>query len=167
MYSEINASSNALTNSIIAYLNLRGFNVWRNNTGKGYGLSQISAIKAGAKPRPIEFGKPDSPDIIGYDPKGVFVGLEIKAVSKKRTDGQTEFVNHAAKAGAFCCFIETFEGFLEVFNARYNRKQYEEQYKVSMVKCDLCNHKWTSVRPKDTEKLECPNCLVIGYFEES
>lgn len=124
-YSEINASSNALTKSIIAYLNFRGFKVWRNNTGKGYGLSQKAAIKAGANPRPIEFGKLNSPDIMGYDPNGFFVGLEVKAVSKKRTDGQIEFVNHAEKAGAFCHFIETFEGFLEVFNARYlqNNKQ--------------------------------------------
>jgi len=120
MYEKINHDSNLLTKSIIDFLNHRNFNVWRNNTGVGYGLSQIPLIKAGGKPRPIEFGKKNSSDIIGYDPQGFFVGLEVKAKSKKRSEGQIEFINHAAKAGAKVAFIETFEQFLVFFNQRYN-----------------------------------------------
>lgn len=41
----------------------------------------------------------------------------------------------------------------------------KEKLEVSQVKCDLCSKEWTAVRPLGTEKLECPNCENIVYFE--
>lgn len=38
-------------------------------------------------------------------------------------------------------------------------------HEVSKVKCDLCGYEWIAVRPEGVEKLECPNCNNIGYFE--
>lgn len=38
-------------------------------------------------------------------------------------------------------------------------------HEASMVKCDLCNYKWTAVRPEGVEKLECPKCGNVGCFE--
>lgn len=38
-------------------------------------------------------------------------------------------------------------------------------YEVSLVKCDLCGHKWVAVRSPETEKLECPKCGNIVYYE--
>jgi DNA-directed RNA polymerase subunit RPC12/RpoP len=38
-------------------------------------------------------------------------------------------------------------------------------YETSLVECDLCSYKWVAVRPKDTEKLECPNCSNIVHYE--
>lgn len=36
---------------------------------------------------------------------------------------------------------------------------------VSMVQCDLCNHKWVAVRPQGLKELECPNCNNVTTFE--
>ena len=44
-----------------------GFFVWRNNTG---------CVKQGS--RFIKFGLKGSPDIIGFTPKGIFIGVECK-----------------------------------------------------------------------------------------
>jgi hypothetical protein len=33
------------------------------------------------------------------------------------------------------------------------------------VKCDLCSHKWIAVYHCDSDKLECPNCENMVYFE--
>lgn len=38
-------------------------------------------------------------------------------------------------------------------------------FETSLVKCDLCAYEWVAVRPKYTEKLECPNCSNITNFE--
>jgi DNA-directed RNA polymerase subunit RPC12/RpoP len=38
-------------------------------------------------------------------------------------------------------------------------------YETSLVECDLCSYKWVAVRPKDTDKLECPNCNNIVHYE--
>ena len=38
-------------------------------------------------------------------------------------------------------------------------------YEVSLVKCDLCNHKWTAVRIAGLEILQCPNCKNMVNFE--
>lgn len=35
----------------------------------------------------------------------------------------------------------------------------------SRVKCDLCNHEWVAVYKCDCEKLECPNCRNISFYE--
>lgn len=41
----------------------------------------------------------------------------------------------------------------------------EEKWEASEVQCDICNHTWVAVRPFKTPKLECPNCSIIGNFE--
>jgi protein-arginine kinase activator protein McsA len=41
----------------------------------------------------------------------------------------------------------------------------KDLHEVSSVQCDLCSYKWVAVRPKDTEKLECPNCNNIVNYE--
>ncbi len=33
------------------------------------------------------------------------------------------------------------------------------------VKCDLCSHEWVAVRHDNSERLECPNCKNMVYFE--
>lgn len=45
-------------------------------------------------------------------------------------------------------------------------KDYEsDPHEVSKVKCDLCGFGWIAVRPEGLEKLECPNCANMVYFE--
>lgn len=33
------------------------------------------------------------------------------------------------------------------------------------VKCDLCSYVWTAVYHEGCDKLECPNCNNLSYFE--
>lgn len=40
-----------------------------------------------------------------------------------------------------------------------------DPHEVSTVECDLCSHQWVAVRPLGLEKLECPNCGNMVYFE--
>ncbi len=40
-----------------------------------------------------------------------------------------------------------------------------DPHEVSQVKCSVCNHSWTAVRPKGLQKLECPNCEGLVDFE--
>lgn len=44
-------------------------------------------------------------------------------------------------------------------------QQIIDKHEYSNVKCDLCSHEWVAVRPLGLEKLECPNCANIVYFE--
>lgn len=41
----------------------------------------------------------------------------------------------------------------------------EDLWEASLVRCDLCSHEWVAVRPLGLEKLECPNCENMVYFE--
>ena len=40
-----------------------------------------------------------------------------------------------------------------------------DPHEVSQVKCSVCNNSWVAVRPKGLQKLECPNCSNMVYFE--
>ena len=42
----------------------------------------------------------------------------------------------------------------------------EVLFEASLVCCDLCGYKWAAVRPMGIEKLECPNCSNMVYFED-
>lgn len=35
----------------------------------------------------------------------------------------------------------------------------------SKVKCDLCGYAWVAVYHKSSEKLECPNCKNMVYYD--
>ncbi len=41
----------------------------------------------------------------------------------------------------------------------------DNKHEVSLVKCDICNHEWVSVRPEGLTELECPNCSNMVQFE--
>lgn len=58
--------------------------------------------------------------------------------------------------GAFCG---------KVYDIPYCELQKHEPHEVSKVKCYLCNSEWVAVRPKETPKLECPNCKNVANFE--
>jgi hypothetical protein len=90
-------SPNSLNDAIIAYLQLRGCTVWRNNTGAG----RIS--RPGGRSTFIRFGYKGSGDVIGYTPGGRFVSVEGKAGSGRATPEQREFIESVSKAGGFAC----------------------------------------------------------------
>jgi len=39
-------------------------------------------------------------------------------------------------------------------------------WKGNKVKCDLCAHEWVAVHHASCDKLECPNCRNMAYFED-
>jgi len=54
-------------------------------------------------------------------------------------------------------YIPEYEKYLE---------ENEEIWTSDYIQCDLCNHKWTSVYPKELDRLECPNCSNMVMFEK-
>jgi hypothetical protein len=42
-----------------------------------------------------------------------------------------------------------------------------KEWIVEEVKCDLCAHEWIAVHHIKSEKLECPNCENLAYFEST
>lgn len=36
---------------------------------------------------------------------------------------------------------------------------------ASIVECDLCGYEWIAVFDPECEKLECPNCGNMVYYE--
>ena len=61
------SKSNILTQYILTFLTDRGWEVWRNNSGK---------IKIGS--RYVRMSPTGSGDIIGHDPFGCYVHIEVK-----------------------------------------------------------------------------------------
>jgi hypothetical protein len=64
--------------------------LWKNNTGAGYGFS--GGI--------IHFGLKGSPDIIGFDDKGTFIGIEVKTGNAKQNKHQKAFQEACKLHGA-------------------------------------------------------------------
>ena len=40
-----------------------------------------------------------------------------------------------------------------------------EGWKTSRVKCDLCAEEWNAVHHVDTEKVQCPMCYNVTFYE--
>lgn len=83
------------------WLKMQGAFVWRNNT------RTVMVAGKGGKPRPMFFGLPGSPDIIGVLPGGRFIGVECKKPLGPRggtngsvqSDDQRAFQNECEKVG--------------------------------------------------------------------
>lgn len=71
-----------IVKSCIHWLLLHRCFVWRHNTG---------AYTPEDGDRFIRYGKTGSPDIIGLNPQGRFLGIECKRLGKKQTDYQVQF----------------------------------------------------------------------------
>jgi hypothetical protein len=67
-----------ITNEALLKLKALGCTVWRHNN---------SAIK-----RRKNVATPGIPDIIGYDPKGRFIGCEVKKIGDKFSEDQKQFL---------------------------------------------------------------------------
>ena len=66
------AVENSVTKACVAYLSIKGAFVWRNNS------RTVMVPGKGGKPRPMFFGYPGSPDILGVLPGGRMIGVECK-----------------------------------------------------------------------------------------
>jgi hypothetical protein len=100
------AKANELTAAIVDYLNLNGFEAWRQNN------AAIFDTKTG-KHRAF-VGKLGLPDIIGYHKKtAVWIAVEVKAGKDKLSDDQRRFLADLKKAGGIAIEARTFDQFLK------------------------------------------------------
>ena len=76
-----------LTTAVMDALTLKGYVVWRNNSGKAR--------------RNVRMAPPGTPDIIGYAPNGTFVGVEIKAEDDELSDTQRGWLDRAGGCGCY------------------------------------------------------------------
>ena len=83
-----------LVKACIAYLNLKGYEVLRNNTGLF-----IFHNKDG-KPRAVRIGLKGSPDIIACSPDGRFIAVECKTGRNRLTAYQKAFLERLRKKNA-------------------------------------------------------------------
>jgi hypothetical protein len=84
--------------SILHYLVLKGYFVWRNNTGAFGGESRNGKrwwVRSGCK---------GSGDIIGLTKKGHFLSIEVKRCGRKLTEDQERFMNRINENGG-CAFL--------------------------------------------------------------
>ena len=70
---------------ILDFLTLRDCFVWRNNTGQ---FQKEYTNSKGIKKRYfIKTGLIGSPDIIGFTPSGMFIGVEVKTAKSSKSRG--------------------------------------------------------------------------------
>jgi len=82
-----------LTAAVIETLTLHGYTVWRNNAGRSQNNVRLSPS--------------GTPDVIGYDREGRFVGVEIKAGRDKPRESQIEWMAKAQQAGCRVCVVRS------------------------------------------------------------
>ena len=99
-------TANDLTQFIILFLNERGWDVWRNNSG---------VVKTGSYA--IHLSPAFSGDIIGSDPDGRYVHIEVKVDNDILSKGQIDTLYKIAKSRyGITCVARTKEQFLKWFH---------------------------------------------------
>lgn len=127
-------TTNDLTRSVITYLNLHGWKVWRNNTtgvfDMGRAPKEIMKMCTGAKPTAKSiitvlrscFNKNPAnergiPDIIGFHKKtGRFIGVEVKTGKDKLSHYQERFKDTAERSNAIYITAKDIDQFFEDYN---------------------------------------------------
>lgn len=118
-------SEKAIQNdTLIAITALPGLMAWRNNTGQAWqgelrraGIGQLVRVERGmvilGNARPIRFGIPGSPDIIGvYNQRGF--GLEMKTRTGRQREEQAKFQAAWERAGGLYGLPRSVEDALAV-----------------------------------------------------
>jgi len=91
------ASELAIQKAILDYLKLRQIFCWRNNSGARKFAYQRKDGKV--TNNFFQWGKTGSGDIIGMTRDGRFLSIEVKALGKKPTEAQEEFMAEVQKNG--------------------------------------------------------------------
>lgn len=123
--------ANALTKSVLDYMTMQGFKVWRQNN--------IATFDAKIKSYRKFTGLKGVPDVIGYcKSTGVFVAIEVKAGKDKLSPEQKIFLSDSQNAGcmSFCC-VDNINGLIHAVEAF--RKGQEQKELVSNCCSDFVN----------------------------
>lgn len=106
-------TANELTTQIVSYLNLTGFDVWRQNTVGKVAGRYLSAKKG-------------IPDICGFQKvTGKAVYIEVKIGKDKLSSEQTKFLFEANRHNCYSIVAHTFEQFLlelDLYNFKFKNK---------------------------------------------
>ena len=86
-------SESAILKSCLHYLNLRGIEAFRMNTG----MAMLPG--RGGKLQPVRFGKKGLPDICGYLDGGRALFVEVKSATGKLRPEQVVFLERAERCG--------------------------------------------------------------------
>lgn len=97
------AESGALTKAAIRLLTMRGYFVWRQNTGS------LFAPIGGGRYRPVQISVPGIADICGVSPRGRAVYFEVKVGADKMRDTQIAFRDAVVKRGALYVEVRCIE----------------------------------------------------------
>ena len=135
-------SANQLTKSIIAYLNVNGWDAWRQNNGsypdprtlssKIIGLCKsrrVPTLKEVQKLisstyRKVKTHKKGIPDIIGFNKNsGLFICVEVKIGSDKLSPEQTYFLSQAKRSGAISIEARSLEDVVVVIRELKNKQK--------------------------------------------
>jgi hypothetical protein len=103
-----------LVPEILAYLKLLGFRCWRCNSGK---------VRVGR--HWVRLAPEGTPDIIGFDRSGVFIGIECKRERGRTSvrDEQAEFVQAVIAAGGFGMVARSVQDVADAVEARRRGKE--------------------------------------------
>lgn len=136
--------ANALTKSVLDYMTMQGFKVWRQNN--------IAAFDAKIKSYRKFTGLKGVADVIGYcKSTGVFVAVEVKAGKDTLSPEQKIFLADSKNAGcmSFCCVdnINALIYAVEDFRSHQEEKEkcsnccsasFSEPCKNMTATCDDC-----------------------------
>ena len=100
------------TSTILAYLTLQDFAVWRQNNS---GIYDPKTNRYGFNPQ----GRRGVPDIIGFRKRdGLFIGVEVKAGRDQLRPGQKQFLDELKAAGGLAFVAHSFAQFQQSFEGR-------------------------------------------------
>lgn len=100
-------STNELTQSVIKYMTVRGFKVWRQNNGGVYDPTKRVFRKNSSTP--------GISDVIGFRKKdALFVALEIKTGKDKLSDEQIQFLKDVNDAGGIGIEVRCIDDIINI-----------------------------------------------------
>lgn len=102
--------TNIITNAIVNYLNLKGFNAWRQNNGGVYDPTLKVFRKKGKNE------KQGVSDVIGYCKKTArFIAVEVKYGKDDLSPEQELFLKDVNKAGGIGIMVKSTDDFIKQF----------------------------------------------------
>jgi penicillin-binding protein-related factor A (putative recombinase) len=108
-------STNETTGTIITYLNLAGWHVWRNNTHGVYDQQKQAY-------RRLSYQQKGVADIIGFHRlTGVFIAVEVKTGNDTLSADQIQFLNQVKGAKGLAFVAHTFDDFLTKYERRIQK----------------------------------------------
>ena len=103
-----NVPEHLIMNQILDYLTLRGCYVWRNNSG-AFVRNYFNMREGRWKETFFRAGKKGLPDIIGLDPQGRFIGIEVKTQTGRTSPEQVTVIQEMKDRGAWAFIARSLE----------------------------------------------------------